>query len=128
MSSHEGCREDSCVVAAGNYLYVCGGSSGRRYNYVAKTERFDTVENKWETIADMQQERGFAFGATTSGKIFVAGGNPAHVRLSCEMYNMSTNEWQVIGRLNDEHSCGSIWCVLKEHFMSWVVHIAMDEV
>ena len=109
LSSHEGCREDSCVVAAGNHLYVCGGSSGRRGNCVAKTERFDTVENKWETIADMQQERKFAFGATTSGKIFVAGGRPSP--LLCEMYNISTNEWQVIGRMNDEHSCGSMVCL-----------------
>ena len=26
LSSHEGCRVGSCVVAAGNHLYVCGGS------------------------------------------------------------------------------------------------------
>ena len=107
LSSHEGCREDSCVVAAGNHLYVCGGSSSCRY--VAKAERFDTVENKWETIADMQQKRGFAFGATTTGKIFVAGGKLSP--LSCEMYNISTNEWQVIGRLIDLHSCGSMVCL-----------------
>ena len=25
LSSHEGCRDHSCVVAAGNHLYVCGG-------------------------------------------------------------------------------------------------------
>ena len=78
-SSHEGCREESCVVAAGNHLYVCGGRSESYYyeNYLAKAERFDIVENKWETIADMQQKRGCAFGATTSGKIFVAGGEAA---------------------------------------------------
>ena len=110
-SSHEGCREGSCVIAAGNQLYVCGGRSGISYydrDYLAKAERFHTVENKWETIADMQQKRGFAFGATTGGKIFVPGGNPSP--LSCEMYNISTNEWQVIGRMNDEHSCGSMVC------------------
>ena len=46
LSSHEGCRGDSCVVAAGNQLYVCGGSLGMEY--CSKAERFDTVENKWE--------------------------------------------------------------------------------
>ena len=25
FSSHDGCRVESCVVAAGNHLYVCGG-------------------------------------------------------------------------------------------------------
>ena len=49
LSSHEGCRKDSCVVAAGNHLYVCGRKLGREY--FSKAERFDTVENKWEEIA-----------------------------------------------------------------------------
>ena len=56
----------------------------------------------------MQEKRGCAFGAATSGKIFVAGGKQSP--WSCEMYNVSTNEWQVIGRLNDVHSCGSMVC------------------
>ena len=110
LSSHEGCRLESCVVAAGNHLYVCGGKSGSSYrydDYVTKAERFDTVVNKWETIADMKEKRECAFGTTTSGKIFVAGGR----QRSCEMYNVSTNEWQVIGRLNDLHRCGSMVCL-----------------
>ena len=48
LSSHEGCRERSCVVAAGNHLYVCGGFLDG--DFVTKAERFDTVENKWEEI------------------------------------------------------------------------------
>ena len=51
LSSHEGCREYSCVVAAGNHLYVCGG--WLEDSYVTKAERFDTVESKWEEIANM---------------------------------------------------------------------------
>ena len=35
---------------------------------VAKAERFDTVGNKWEVIANMQQKRGFAFGVSSEGK------------------------------------------------------------
>ena len=41
LSSHQGCREDSCVVAAED-------------DCVTKAERFDTAENKWEEIANMQ--------------------------------------------------------------------------
>ena len=51
LSSHEGYREYSCVVAAGNHLYVCGG--WLEDSYVTKAERFDTVESKWEEIANM---------------------------------------------------------------------------
>ena len=99
LSSHEGCREASCVVAAGSHLYVCGGWF--EGDCVAKAERFDTVENKWEEIANMQQARGYACGVATGEKIFVAGGRKDGVSVSktCEMYNISTNEWQFIGSL-----------------------------
>ena len=71
LSSHEGCRVASYVVAAGNHLYVCGGLESY---FVAKAERFDTVESKWEEIANMQQKRGYACGVATEEKIFSAGG------------------------------------------------------
>ena len=107
LSSHEGYRVDACVVAAGNHLYVCGGMLEDRC--VAKAERFDAVENKWETIANMQKKRRNTFGVATYGKIFVAGGKPSS-RL-CEMYNISTNEWQFISSLDVVHSYGSMMCL-----------------
>ena len=120
-SSHDGCREESCVVAAGNHLYVCGGSLGREYS--SKAERFDTVENKWEKIASMQQKRVGSFGVASKGKIFLAGGKrTAHTGMwrdmffenwqnTCEMYNTLTNEWQLIGSLNVFRGCGSMLCL-----------------
>ena len=90
FTSCEGCRDHSCVVAAGDYMYVLGGEVSlleEEGEYVAKGERFDTVHNKWEEIADMQQERGYAFGVATQGKIFVAGGKRRRNRQlkSCEV-------------------------------------------
>ena len=113
LSSPEGCREDACVVAAGNFLYVLGGTPFRNFWYVNKGERFDTVHNKWEQIADMQQERGRAFGVATQGKIFVAGGQRRSYDSpqTCEVYNISTNEWQLIGDLNVPRLWGSMVCV-----------------
>ena len=115
FTSHEGCRDYSCVVAAGDCMYVLGGEPTQQRGgaYVAKAERFDTVHNKWEQIADMQQGRGCAFGVATQGKIFVAGGNGnRNNRLkSCEVYIISTNEWQFIGRLNVPRVFGSMVCV-----------------
>ena len=110
LSSHEGCREDSCVVATGNHLYVCGGRLGRRS--CSKAERFDTVENKWEEIANMQRERECAFGVASEGKIFLGGGTQELLWLkTCEVHNISTNEWQFIGSLNAVHSYGSMVCL-----------------
>ena len=115
LSSHEGCRKDSCVVAAGDHLYVCGGSIN--YDSVTKAERFDTVKNKWEEIANLQQERVDSFGVATEGKIFLAGGRHTGRGLltswlkTCEVYNTSTNEWQLIGSLNFPRAGGSMVCL-----------------
>ncbi|KAJ7375772.1 Kelch-like member 33 [Desmophyllum pertusum] len=73
LTSHQGCRKESCVVTASNHLYVIGGRPPHAYQDVVKAERFDTVEKKWEEIADTQQARRCAFGVATKGKIFVAG-------------------------------------------------------
>jgi len=110
LSSDEGCRDWSCVVVAGNHLYVCGGMI--EGEGVTKAERFDTVENKWEEIANMQENRMVAFGVATEGKIFVAGGmNSTSFLQTCEMFNISTNEWQLIGSLTVERACGSMVCL-----------------
>ena len=116
FTSHEGCRDYSCVVAAGDCMYVLGGEPLQQGGgeYVAKAERFDTVHNKWEQIADMQQERGFSCGVATQGKIFVAGGKDKlgkQLLKSCEVYNISTNEWHFIGNLSVPRVLGSMVCV-----------------
>ena len=115
-SSESGCRYDSCFVAAGNCLYVLGGEATRNYShpeYVTVAERFDTIGHQWEKIADMQQERGEAFGVAFQGKIFVAGGKDRSRKEinSCEVYNITTDEWQFIGSLNVPRSRGSMLCV-----------------
>ena len=112
LSSHEGCRFESCVAAAGNHLYVCGGWSDG-CGFVRKAERFDTVENKWEDIANMRQKRGRAFGVATEGKIFVAGGTEDWLSClkMCEMFNISKNEWQLIGSLTVDRMYGSMVCL-----------------
>ena len=114
LSSHEGCRSGSCVVAAGNHLYVCGGLLDSAHDFVTKAERFDTVGNKWEEIANMQQKRWNAFGVASEGKIFVAGGADwqGHLK-TCEMFNVSTNEWQFIGSLNVARAFGSMVCLKR---------------
>ena len=59
----------------------------------------------------MQQERGHAFGVTTEGKIFLAGGFFEETLKTCEMYNISINEWQLIGSLNVSRACGCMVCL-----------------
>ena len=112
ISSCEGCREYACVIAAGSHLYLFGGNISHREKYVATAERFDTVENKWEEIADMQEGRSCAFGVATENKIFVTGGLRDRTRLkTCEIYIISTNEWQLVANLNVPRCYGSMVCL-----------------
>ena len=115
-SSSWGCRYDSCIVAAGNCLYVLGGGTTRSYSNqecVTVSERFDIIGHQWEKIADMQQGRAYAFGVAFQGKIFVAGGKDRSRKElnSCEVYNITTDEWQFVGSLNVPRSHGSMLCV-----------------
>ena len=113
ISSCQGYRKNACVIAAGSHLYLFGGRiRSIREEYVAKAQRFDTVENKWEEIADMHEGRSDAFGVATENKIFVAGGLRSGTKSkTCEMYNTSTNEWQLVANLNVPRSCGSMVCL-----------------
>ena len=115
-SSSWGCRYDSCIVAAGNCLYVLGGGTTRSYSNqecVTVSERFDIIGHQWEKIADMQQGRAYAFGVAFQGKIFVAGGKDRSRKElnSCEVYNITTDEWQFVGSLNVPRLHGSMLCV-----------------
>ena len=113
ISSCQGYRKNACVIAAGSHLYMFGGRiRSIREEYVAKAERFDTVENKWEEIADMHEGRSDAFGVATENKIFVAGGLRNGTKLkTCEIYNISTNEWQLVAKLNVPRCYGSMVCL-----------------
>ena len=112
ISSCEGCRENACVIAAGSHLYLFGGNISHREKYVATAERFDTVENKWEEIVDMHEGRSDAFGVAAENKIFVAGGLRNGKKLkTCEIYNISTNEWQLVAKLNVPRFYGSMVCL-----------------
>ena len=54
----------------------------RKVPYYSSRER--------ERERERERKRESTFGVTTSGKLFVAGGNRSP--RSCEMYNISTNE------------------------------------
>ena len=95
-----------CVVFVDKYVYVIGGFVSP-HEATAQSARLDTIEDKWEKIADLKTARCEAFGVAAHGKIFVVGGKkkpPPYTRLenhltSCEVYNMQTNKWHFIANL-----------------------------
>ncbi|XP_022799743.1 kelch-like protein 31 [Stylophora pistillata] len=128
-TSHGQCRKNACVVAAGSRLYMLVGRNQVTWDYSEKAERFDTVGNKWEEIADMLQERSQAFGVASRGKIFVAGGTgwTGDVQ-TCETYTTSTNEWQYVANFSVPRSCGSMFDLLPLAIVMACVKLVMDAI
>ena len=131
-----------CAVAMNKYLYLLGGYSWPSYSYVsdevrptAKAGRFNAVNNSWERIADMNTPRSNACGIAAGGKIYIAGeirspyGRGVSVRSydavrtdTCEVYSISTNEWQLTASLNSPRSEGSMVCVKGTLYVLGGVH------
>ncbi|XP_068728904.1 kelch-like protein 3 [Montipora capricornis] len=100
-------RYGACLVSDKRHLYLVGGShmeSGFSFQGSQTVERFDPILATWEEVAAMNEARYGAFGAAMNGKIYVAGGvteKERHLTVlkSCEVYDPSTNEWEVVSNL-----------------------------
>lgn len=94
-------KDGVCFVFADNFLYAVGGRTNHWSPCLTEATRFDTIEKKWEKIADIQDARRGACGASVGDSIFIAGGHDStfHPLQTCEMYNILTNEWQFIANL-----------------------------
>lgn len=114
----------ACAVALDSYLYVIGGvwhggvgKNGHFIRPIKYAVRFNTIGEKWERIANLQWARYNACGVAARGKSFIAGGiiggarpqtEPEVTTETCEMYNVSTNEWQFIASLHAPRKDGSM--------------------
>ena len=68
-----------------------------------------TFENKWEEIVDMLEVRLNAFGVASQEKILATRGlRNEELLKTCEMYDTSTNQWQLVASLNDPRYYGSM--------------------
>ena len=111
-SCHWRGKEEARVVVLDKDIYTVSGFDRGRIHTEAR--RYDTTENTWTDIADIQKGRRMAFGASLHGKIYVAGGTTASVSKAlniCEMYNISSNQWQFIASLAVPRYDGGMLCV-----------------
>ncbi|KAL9951886.1 hypothetical protein ACROYT_G044627 [Oculina patagonica] len=110
-----GLRRGICIVAKDNFIYFIGGRVEGTYMFLADVDRYDLIERKWDKLADLREGRDSASGTATHGKIFIGGGNWANCYecAGCEVYNETTNEWQVIATpsIFSPSFGGSIMCV-----------------
>jgi len=84
---------------------------------VVPSDEAEDGEVEFKEVAPMNEARHHAFGAAMNGKIFVAGGKQWDENLlieralaSCEVYDPSTDEWQVMPSLNVPRYCASMVC------------------
>lgn len=104
-------------VTEGCHIYIIGGTdcNVQEITGMAKVERIDASGDSREEVAAMNEARHDAFGAAMNGKIYVADGMQKNGQIctvlnSCEVYNPTTNEWQVMPRLNVPHHSASMVC------------------
>jgi len=108
-----------CGVTDGHHLYIIGGTSfvDETIKATAKVKKYDPSADSWEEVSDMNEGRHDAFGAAMNGKIYVAGGMQEDreswsVLNTSEVYNPSSNEWQLMPSLNIPRYYASMVCYM----------------
>ena len=109
-------RYEACLVSDKRHLYLVGGNDFDSDQTVKTAERFDPILATWEKVAAMNEARYKSFGAAMNGKIYIAGGKNANeghcaVLKSCEVYDPSSNEWQVMSSLKVCRQAANMVCV-----------------
>ena len=116
-------QSGACFVSDGHCIFAIGGVSSENEAVTVTTEvdkifPGDKTENgkvEFEEVAPLNEGRYDAFGAAMNGKIYVAGGKQElhvdnSVLASCEVYDPSTNEWQLMPSLNVPRYSASMVC------------------
>ena len=111
-------RWGACGVTDGHHIYIVGGTEheNEEINGITKVEKLDpSVDRSCEEVAAMNEARHGAFGAAMNGKIYVAGGQQKNGQIctvlkTCEVYNPSTDEWQLIPSLKVPRHSASMVC------------------
>ncbi|KAL9956829.1 hypothetical protein ACROYT_G038372 [Oculina patagonica] len=102
-------RFSSCIVAKDDFIYFIGGvtkNGNGEPNFLTVVDRYDLKNDQWSKVADIHEGRCYLMGAAVNEKIFVAGSNKSDCMdfssktYHCEVYDETTNEWQVIASLN----------------------------
>ncbi|XP_073231580.1 kelch-like protein 11 [Porites lutea] len=110
----------ACIIAMDTYLYVIVGLMLTDLDSISPPYRIDTMSLhsgmrdggnlSWDRITEMKKPREGACGTAAHGKIFIAGGlvRGGCYCVSCEVYNIEADEWQLIARLNSPRLYGSM--------------------
>ena len=103
---HLDVRGDFCIVANDNFIYFIGGSEwcGDKRTLLTDVDRFDLSRKQWDKAADTQMANCWAKGAAVNEKIYItfrARPQECHFSYDWEVYDETTNEWQIITGIRD---------------------------
>ena len=104
-----------CITFNRQFVYVIGGSSSLTDYGSTTVKKLNLQESSVEDVVAMNEARHNAFGAAMNGKIYVAGGlqkKDGNLRAlnTCEVYDPSTDEWQLIPNLNVPRHSANMVC------------------
>ena len=106
---HLDLRDDFCIVANDNFIYFIGGREcyGGKITILTDVDRFEVSRKQWDKAADTQMAKLWAKGAAVNEKIYITAKSDrarSQARSSpydWEVYDETTNEWQIITGLGD---------------------------
>ena len=98
-------RRNICLIYKDDVIYFLGGKA--RSTLLPDAYKYDISAKKFEKVAEMKEARSDAHGAAFNGKIFVIGGErrfddcgtERFLGTTCEVYNETTDEWQMVAGL-----------------------------
>ena len=118
---HFNLRECFCIVAKDNFIYFVGGRewSGNECRLLSDVDRYDLSKDQWDKVANTRRPRVWTRGAAVNEKIHIVGvmsrplGSPIYdvhridryPMQACEVYDETTNEWQVIAGFRNGLGC-----------------------
>ena len=114
-------RSGACFVSDGHCIFTIGGTLSENTTVTTEVNKFfpahktENGEVEFEEVSPLNEARYDAFGASMNGKIYVAGGKQELYGdnadlASCEVYDSSTDEWQVMPSLNVPRYSASMVC------------------
>ena len=97
---HLGLRDDFCIVANDSFIYFIGGREycGDKFTILTDVDRLEVSKKEWDKAADTQTKKWRASGAAVNKKIYITAPSvrPRVYAHDWEVYDETTNEWQII--------------------------------
>ena len=113
-------REDFCVCAFMNIVFVIGGRSYDNLGPATDTcLAFNTKDYKWKKVARMNQQRRLAACAVFEGRIVVSGGldNNLNESIKVESYDVVDDKWSLMPIMTSSKAMHSLVVVKNKLFV-----------